>query len=914
MFVVFYHAGWLGIKSGYLGVDAFFVVSGYLITGLLLRELQERDTVSLLSFWARRIKRLLPAASLVIISVTVLSRYTLEPLRALQTGRDAVPAGTFWSNIHFWLQDGDYYTAGLFESPLRHYWSLSLEEQYYLILPVLLMVAWRAMKVRGVFAFLSLVTFASFLFSVTADQNSSFYLIQSRAWQLGVGGLLSISVSRGAATGRVVIARTVQEATWVLAAALLSVTMWGVFESKHAERVTVVIATAIMIATGERVRFTKALRPLEGLGTISYSLYLWHWPLFVMSERMSGKTEGFISDAYSSRILALSLALFLSYLTWRHVENLRWSHILSDRRRTYIIGLSSVVVAVSVGFISQNVQIINPGDTAPQSTVSSVATTVPEPVGASLGSVLKENHKPGIALMRDGTLEITDPGLAADRGAVKEPEGDPSYAPMLECGTDWTSKLECQTWGDYADPVLMVGDTEGWQWSMHHLAVRYGYKAVTFRGCPDPTVTKWSPECDEWIKKRALPSVPVIVSLASDEHMSKWIEILGGDKSRVAFISPISSRASEMCLKEASKYEECDTQAVEHRSFVEGALYFDTNKWLCATYCPGSIGGNPVSRGNTLTTAAALMLSEKLRTVVSAVSPESASIIQWLQPEPSPDVASELLEAVSGAPVDAAMASRLETTRNEYPKINSCRVGLPEGDPCIEFLQPEKPIVVLVGDSHAGQWGEVINNTVVALGGQTLITIGCKAMMQTEDTYNGTPECRGFEERLERFVRERKPVLIVASSKVAERGLKMYAVRGGVTGWISRQRLFWETIAPHTKNVLIIADNPLPEKDVPLCLSDNISDTRVCGAARWESENFYLKNAENKMAARLSQKTGANFKYIDVTNWVCSQDFCPPNTSKNIIYRDDNHLSNEYVVRIAGPVTGSVYEMYGQAK
>jgi hypothetical protein len=248
--------------------------------------------------------------------------------------------------------------------------------------------------------------------------------------------------------------------------------------------------------------------------------------------------------------------------------------------------------------------------------------------------------------------------------------------------------------------------------------------------------------------------------------------------------------------------------------------------------------------------------------------------------------------------------------RNRYPEIDACEVGLPEGDRCLGVLDPTKPVVLVVGDSHAGQWAEVINKEVTAAGGQTLVTIGCKAMMQTEDTYNGTPGCRGFEDRLEKFVKTRKPVLIVASSKVGERGTLLYRVRGGVYGWVNRQRIFWERIAPGSGGVLIVADSPIPKDDIPLCLSDNASNTKKCGDTRAASETFYLKNAENKMVSYLKNQTGVPFRYIDPINWVCTKSWCPANTESSVVYRDNNHLAAEYVERIRSVVIEATMSMY----
>lgn len=910
--VVWYHAGWPGASSGYLGVDAFFVISGYLITSLLCRELEEHGRVRLGEFWARRIKRLLPASSLVIVSVLLLSRYTLEPLREVQTGRDAVPAGTFWSNIYFWMQDGDYFKAGLFESPLRHYWSLSLEEQYYVFLPLLLTLAWRLWGRRGVIASITVSCVVSFIYAVTAEPNSGFYLLQARVWQLGVGGLLAIlatsdraksvtSLEQGASRVRLAVLNTL----WVLGFAGLAGVVGFGFESKITERVAVVLSVLVMLAVGRFIKIPRAARVLEWLGSVSYSLYLWHWPLLIMSARMSRKTENeALADLLDTQIPAVALALILSFLTYRYVESLRWSYVFSAKRRSYVIGLSMVAVVVSIGLVTQT-QSVQSQQVATGTTTTSSATPT---TWSDVAAVESISVRPGVLLLPDGTPEIQDPVLASDRGEVKPPEGEPSYVPMPDCGG--SSGSSCYTWGESANSVLMIGETEGWQWPFYYIATKYGFKAEMIRGCVSPKDSGWSSDCDAWLQNKRTKTTPIIVSLSDDAHLAGWLEKLGGEGGSVAFISSISNQESEMCLKTAATYEECDETPQIDTLERSGVKYFNTDTWLCGAVCPSSIDGNPVSRGRTVTTATAMKLTDKMREVVESVSLESVSIVSWNMPNAPAELVSELDKASLGGLVAGDIVSRLDSIRNEQPNIDSCMVGMPEGDRCIRALDPVKPIVLVVGDSHVGQWSEVIDREVRSLGGQTLVTVGCKAMMQTEDTYNGTPDCRGFENRLQNFIKRYKPRLIVASSKVPEIGVATYRVRGGVNGWVSRQREFWEMMAPGAKGVLIIADNPIPSDDVPLCLSDNQDNTLKCGSTRMDSEIFYLKNAENKMALKLSSTTGVPFSYVDMVNWICSKKYCPSNTSSLVIYRDNNHLSREWVENIKEPLVTELSRMY----
>lgn len=913
LFVVWYHAGWPGAASGYLGVDAFFVISGYLITSLLCRELQEHGRVRLGEFWARRVKRLLPASSLVIISVLILSRYALEPLRAVQTGRDALPAGTFWSNIYFWMQDGDYFKAGLFESPLRHYWSLSLEEQYYVFLPLLLTLSWRFWGRRGVIGSMVVSCVASFIYALTAEPNSSFYLLQARVWQLGAGGLLAILSTNNSGAGFTFLKHRLENVKfkafgvlWLSGFVGLAVVVGFGFGSKIAERVAVVVSVLVMLAVGSFIKIPRVSYLLEWLGSVSYSLYLWHWPLLIMSARMSGKTENeLLSDALNTQVPAVVLALLLSFLTHRYVESLRWSNIFSAKRRTYVVGMSMVAVVISIGLVTQT-QSVQSQQVAKDVTTSLGTKPVVAPDAVKLTDA---PIRPGVFLLPDGTPEIQDPVLAADKGAVRPPEGEPSYIPMPDCFSE--SGKVCSTWGENSDKVLMIGETEGWQWPFYYVASKYGFKAETIRECVDPgSVYAWRTACDAWLNEKLSKNTPIIISLIDDSLMERWIEKLGGESDKIAFISSVRNQESETCLKITETYEGCNDVNQVRAKVRSSVKYFDTDAWLCGSVCPSSIDRNPVSRGKTVAPETAMKLTDKIREVVESVSSDSVSLVSWNMPEAPTEAALELNQASLGGPITGAIASRLDSIRNEQSLIDSCMVGMPENDRCINNLDPGKPVVLIVGDSHAGQWAEAIDLEVKALGGQSVVTIGCKAMMQTEDTYNGTPTCRGFEQRLQDFINTYKPRLIIASSKIPEFGVATYRTRGGVNGWVSRQHQFWEKMAPGTKGVIIIADNPLPRVDVPLCLSDNQNDSLKCGAARMDSELFYLKNAENKMAIRLAASTGVPFSYIDMANFICAKTYCPSNTNSLVIYRDNNHLAREWVEHIKGPLVAEIYRMY----
>ena len=197
LLVLAYHADLGPFSGGYIGVDVFFVLSGFLITSLLVRELGVTGGLSLRRFWARRARRLLPASCLVIVATLVAGSFVLAPLAQLDLARDGLAAATFVVNIVFAHQQGDYLTADLAPSPLLHFWSLAVEEQFYLVWPILLLLVagyrrrYRA-AVAGLVAVLWPVSLAACVWLTTRNQPWAFYGLPTRAWELLTGAGLAL--------------------------------------------------------------------------------------------------------------------------------------------------------------------------------------------------------------------------------------------------------------------------------------------------------------------------------------------------------------------------------------------------------------------------------------------------------------------------------------------------------------------------------------------------------------------------------------------------------------------------------------------------------------------------------------------------------------------------------------------------
>ncbi|MGH3469756.1 MAG: acyltransferase family protein, partial [Thermocrispum sp.] len=361
LLVALNHAGVPGLSGGYIGVDVFFVVSGFLITSILLSDHERHGRVSFARFYARRARRILPAASVVLLATLLASWRLLDYVRANDVVGDVVWAAFFGANLRFAAQDTDYFAADLAPSPVQHFWSLAVEEQFYLLWPVLLAVVLVARRRRLLATVLVALCLASLCWSVLqtpADPMSAYFSTLTRGYELGAGALLAV--------GAGAVARLSTQAKAVLgwsglAAVLLAATTFGdttPFPGYHA--LLPVLGTVAIIAGGLDGRRVDApafgavallgRRPLRWIGDVSYSLYLWHWPFLILA---AGYAGGDLS--LGTNLVLLAGAVAASALTFYLVENpFRRARTLAHNPRYALamwpVAISTVVVA---GLVAQ---------------------------------------------------------------------------------------------------------------------------------------------------------------------------------------------------------------------------------------------------------------------------------------------------------------------------------------------------------------------------------------------------------------------------------------------------------------------------------------------------------------------------------------------------------------------------------
>jgi peptidoglycan/LPS O-acetylase OafA/YrhL len=314
--VVFFHYGVPGFRGGFVGVDVFFVISGYLITSLIQNEM-ERGTFSLAYFYVRRVRRIFPALFAMLAFVSAAAFIFLFPVDLVLYAKSLFATALFGANFEFWREAG-YFDAFADQKPLLHLWSIAVEEQFYLLFPALLL-ALRRMTPRWRIAVIAGVLIASLGLStwgVTAAKVATFYLLPMRAWELMLGALLALGMIPRPKSRLAAELFAAFGLLFILTAVFLFTSQMP-FPGPAALLPCVGAALVIYAADpgGTIAGRLLASRPLVFVGLISYSLYLWHWPVFVFASYIDFREPSGISS-----LLLIALSFVLAMISWRYVE------------------------------------------------------------------------------------------------------------------------------------------------------------------------------------------------------------------------------------------------------------------------------------------------------------------------------------------------------------------------------------------------------------------------------------------------------------------------------------------------------------------------------------------------------------------------------------------------------------------
>ncbi len=340
--VLLFHAG-LGFQGGFIGVDVFFVISGYLITGLILQQ-QEAGIFSLRTFWIRRIRRIVPAATVMAVGVLLAGSVLLLPEDYVEVAESVVAQQFILSNVYFWQSTG-YFEGPADLQPMLHTWSLAVEEQFYLVFPLLLIVLrrYRRRVAMGALVLLGLGSLVLSEVGVRQAPTAAFFLLPTRAWEMILGGLIWCLPAPTKLPGWFL-----GLCSWLSLGSLVTAAWWlqptMPFPGFTALLPCGAAAVLIYCNSGRLTLPAKVLasRPVVFVGLLSYSLYLWHWPILVFCRHVYGET---LSPWMGAACLALSWVA--AYSSWRWVEcPLRSERWLPDLRRNGVLVATSMTLLV----------------------------------------------------------------------------------------------------------------------------------------------------------------------------------------------------------------------------------------------------------------------------------------------------------------------------------------------------------------------------------------------------------------------------------------------------------------------------------------------------------------------------------------------------------------------------------------
>jgi peptidoglycan/LPS O-acetylase OafA/YrhL len=365
--ILFFHMGVERFSGGYVGVDIFFVISGYLITSIIVRELSAGE-FSIARFYERRVRRILPALTVVVVVTLLTGLVLLNPAQLEELGRSAVATSVFSSNIFFFLGSG-YFDGSSELKPLLHTWSLAVEEQYYILFPFLLMfIAKRYSGKFGVWLIsLGVISLLACIAWTRIDAPVAFYLIPFRAWELLIGSVLALKLLPSPAGTRVRNALALLGMSMMLTSVFVY-TPDTLFPGAAAVLPTIGTAFVIHAGSGGKTFVNRALsvKPMVFVGLISYSLYLWHWPVVAFARQ-------YLINEWTDleSVVILIVILLLSTLSWRFVETpFRNRRLFGPRERLF-----TIFAAVSVVLISASLSMVfmkgypNRDTTAPMSDI-----------------------------------------------------------------------------------------------------------------------------------------------------------------------------------------------------------------------------------------------------------------------------------------------------------------------------------------------------------------------------------------------------------------------------------------------------------------------------------------------------------------------------------------------------------------
>lgn len=395
MMVVLYHFGFQGISGGFVGVDVFFVISGFLISQIISKQVLD-GSFSFKQFYVRRIKRLMPAM-LVMVGVTfAIFSFVLLPNDYQMLSKSIIYVSAYLANIFFWKEYGGYFAGDTQEAPLLHTWSLAVEEQFYVFWPIFILLGYKGLGINKTIIATIIITIAAMFFSEYATKitvGAAYYLLPTRAYELMIGALLALSWNKLPNPNKITSDVLSISGLCMILYSAFTLTKIHSFPGFNALLPT--LGTALLIYSNRMhagiINKLLSNKVPVFIGLISYSLYLWHWPMITLVNYMN------IELTLVTRIMLVGLAVFVAYLSFRYIEAPMRITKASDEKvvcYSYIIPSLALVaccslVVVNSGFEGRFSEKINAMDYA----VNTHSNVIRDECHSNLNDALKQPSK-----------------------------------------------------------------------------------------------------------------------------------------------------------------------------------------------------------------------------------------------------------------------------------------------------------------------------------------------------------------------------------------------------------------------------------------------------------------------------------------------------------------------------------------
>lgn len=661
--VVLFHAQVPGVGGGFVGVDVFFVISGFLITGLLWREAAASGTVRLRRFYAARARRLLPASALVGIVTMVGALLLLPPLQVPMVAQDGIASALYVGNLWFIVSGINYFADPTTPSPFQHYWSLGVEEQFYLVWPALIIVtAWLIRKVRRrsrieatsshrpYLTVLLLTAVVSFALSVVLTYwlpPVAYFSLPTRAWELALGGVVALTAAqwRRLPPAAAAFAGWAGLALVVAGCVLLSSTTPypGTAALLPTVGAVLIIGAGCSEPEGGCGRLLAA-PAMRAIGRISYSWYLWHWPVLVLAPAMAGHPLGL-----GGRVAAALFSAALAVLTLRFVENpIRFGAALR-RSPGKSLGLGAVVTAMAVGAAAAVLPLV-PKQVGPGPEAAPLAVSLPPVPAGSSASAYDAAVRDAVAQVQAVVaeslrLEAVPANLTPSLPEIPSQKSQQFFGGCMRTPYE-TGQPECAS-GDTASAtrVVLFGDSHAAMWNPAFTAAadHRGWRTelLAKAACPpmamrvDSAVRRMIERlqhCDQWrglILDRLAAERPSLIVVSMwrsygieetlshfEPYSAQWLDSLTRlvlqlrtTGAQVLVLGPVPTprKAVPLCLsahlddptacmsQRSTSVNEAGIRAEAAATEAGGGRYVDVSDLFCtADRCPAIVGNAQV--------------------------------------------------------------------------------------------------------------------------------------------------------------------------------------------------------------------------------------------------------------------------------------------------------------------------------